>query len=379
MFKIDFKGGIVLDYFIFDGIDSRDYGIYIANKDGQPMMTNEIPPKRTIREQISGYHGEVVFDQYYDTRNIEITCYMKDSSDLTTLRYMRGWLGQLNPRTLTLSYEPYKFYYATFENQMDIEHYNLAGLFTLSFRCYDPFGYSRFSTKDLDSGLIDDKGLFYNSGLLCNLNSMKYNYTSFGTTAQNMLIYHGGNTNLAKPRIKIQGQADDITISKYNLTDSYYSGTVVSSASNTITLDSGAVGNYDGKVIVVSGEGEDYPREINKITSYSSGTQIATLEHDWNINPDNTCEFEIFDCELDKTCSFGSFTGALVIDSEDTNVFTGTSLNDLTMNNITFEGDFFTLNGKIKLNDNGMNYIRIESTSLANVTNVDFEFRYVYL
>jgi predicted phage tail component-like protein len=288
-----------LDYFIFDGVDSRDYGLYIVNWNNQPLVTNMIPPKITQTLDLNWLHGQKVISQKYYTRDIEVTCYLEDNN-LSNIRHISGWLGQLGAKSLVLSYEPYKFYYATFEDQIGLENYNTQGLFTLTFRCYNPFAYSRFTSIDIINGLNYDEEFYYDSGLLHkeDMSSLNIQYQATNiTTTTNINVYHGGNTNLAYPKIIIEGNASDITIT--NTTNN-------------------------------------------------------------------------------KLCSFGTFSGALIIDCELKNCFTGADVNNVSMNNTTFSGSFFNLNGKVKPSDTGINVIEISGTNLS-LTSITFDFNFVYL
>jgi len=206
-----------MEYFIFDGIDSRDYGLYIINNNGSPQITNMIPPKITITEDIPGKHGSMVFDQKYSIRDVDIGCLL-ENNDLSTIRHISGWLGQLRPKPLILSTEPYKMYWATFEDQIGLENYNTQGKFTLTFRCYNPFAYSTFTTEDIKTGLAYDSVFYYDSGLLHTEDIPPYQYHIDTTTAlanKKFEIYCGSNTHMSMPNIVITGKADSITISQY--------------------------------------------------------------------------------------------------------------------------------------------------------------------
>lgn len=274
-----------MDYFIFDNVDSRDYGIYIVNNNGQPLITNAIPPKTTFYEENNWEHSTRVFNQKYGVREIYITCYLQDTN-LSNIRHMVGWLGQLKPKPLVLSTEPYRMYYATFEEQVGVENYGNQGIFTLTFKCYNPFAYSRFLTTDLDSGLNYDSGLYYDSGLLYAEDLPPYAYQNI-TSQTDVQIYHGGNTNLALPNIKIIGSATDITIT--HLDDNYscsygsFNGTLeINSEYKNVYLD-GIMNNktFSGEFITLNGKVKQNDTGINNIRISGTDLNLASVSFEF--------------------------------------------------------------------------------------------------
>jgi len=82
-------------------------------------------------------------------------------------------------------------------------------------------------------------------------------------------------------------------------------GTAQAGASNTITLDSDAAGvddYYNGSTIrIVAGTGVGQERSIG---DYVESTKIATVTEAWNVNPDNTSEYEV---EWEDVGEYGGF------------------------------------------------------------------------
>ena len=72
------------------------------------------------------------------------------------------------------------------------------------------------------------------------------------------------------------------------------SGTVVSATSSTITLDSNVDANddqYNGYVIRIDGgTGEGQVR----IITYYTSARVATINREWDINPDSTSEYSVY-------------------------------------------------------------------------------------
>lgn len=363
-----------MEYFIFNGIDSRDFGLEIVNR--TPNLTQTLSPtKRTTTEVINGIDGSKVFQQDYDMRTIELRGYVRDNSN-SNLRIIMSWLGVKYPKDLILSYEPYKVYSATFENQIDFRNYVDKGIFDITFRCYSPFAKSKFTTQDITSGIEYDSGYYYDSGLIYVDGSYpNYVYNSI-TSTTDLNIYNGSNVDGALPNIILIGSASSVKIEHFSdnartdkiaeanygsfsgvleidsiLQNTFLDGTVDNSTfegdyfeligkrnwnpqvygsledftSNTVTLNDYAVGSddyYNGMLLLIS-RGETV--QGYTITDYVGATRTATIGGTLDLTSGARYKYSIYDNEL-----------------------------------------------------NGYNFFRISGTSL-NLSQVEFFFNYVYL
>ena len=273
-----------MDYFTFNGISSVDYDIYLVN-DRQRQQNNS-PTKTTISEKITGKNGSIIFDQTYDGREIRLKCYF-DSVNPSTVREMMGWLGGSKyPKQLVLSYEPYKVYTATFENQVNVNEYVNGGIFELVFKCYSPFAESIFTTQNLEDGVEYDLNFYYDTGLYYTDSvPMIYSYTNI-ITDTDMDIYNASNVDGCCPKIIINGSGDSLTINHYSdelrtdLIASYSYG----SFSGELIIDSKLRNTFlDGTVNNATSNG-DYFEMLNYSFNYFSigGVSINLTTVDWD-------------------------------------------------------------------------------------------------
>lgn len=226
--------------------DSRNYNIWI-HETGKVRKRVLSPPKKNVTDRVVGSAGEILFDQYYDVKRIPINIFMNGNKDLTLYKQITSFLASLGESELVLSYEPYKYHLVTFEDQLEAEDYGQGFIFdTLNFVALCPFGFSRFTTSEINSiGLLYDTSYFYDSGLLYYEEMTPYSYTSMAS-GQQFSIYHGGNCNFALPKFIFTGSATDITVEQYS--DSGY----------TNLINSFSYGAFSGELIVDSSKRNVY-------------------------------------------------------------------------------------------------------------------------
>lgn len=228
---------ITWDYFEYNGVDSRDNGVYLVN-DGQ-RLKNLSPSRTTISEKITGKDGEMVFDETFDGRTISLKCYI-ENNNLTDTREIMVWLGEKYPQPLWLSYEPYRIYQATYNRAIKLEDYGNGGIFRIEFVCKSPFAESKYSTMDLESGIEYDTIFYYDSGLYyVDSEALEYSFDNILTTTD-MDIYNASNVDGAAPVITINGSADDITITHY------------SDEERTDEINSLSYGSFNGELVIDS-------------------------------------------------------------------------------------------------------------------------------
>lgn len=109
--------------------------------------------------------------------------------------------------------------------------------------------------------------------------------------AQNEINYRGDHFGI---RISKAGFRESVT--NVDLVDAgqLHAGTAQAGAAGSITLDAGASATNDAYndclVIIVGGMGAG---QVNTITDYAGGTNVATVARNWAIVPDATSEFVV--------------------------------------------------------------------------------------
>lgn len=346
-----------MDYIIYNGIDSRTFGVYLVRRGNTPLEFDSIPPSRVKTEKIAGKHGTIAVEQLYEPRQIDVELYFTDTSH-TMLRKIAGWLGKIGTHQLIKSTEPYKYYNATFEQGMNPEIHGLKqGIVSLTFTAYDPFGYSTFTTLELESGVEYDSGLFYDSGIdYADLTTYSYTETvPFGGDGF-IPVLQGGNADFALPKITltagidpsggfklehyyggkdpehkigectysagipaessviIDSQINDVydengDILSANFDGDFFvfkgvgnpefeiRGNIVAITTTTITLDANASAVddfYNGKIIAIIGN-KEIGTQYAEITDYDGTTKVATISKPIEENSNDNLMYMIYD------------------------------------------------------------------------------------
>jgi len=360
-----------MDYFIYDGVDSRDFGLYVMND--KNLKLNLSPPKRSYTETVNGIDGKLLFGQDYETRSIHLKCYLTDSSE-TNLRTIMSWLGGLNERQLILSYEAYKIYTGTFENQVELNIYSNKGLFELEFQLYSPLAKSRFTTLET-ANIVYGGGYSYGGGWVYGSTSDDYTFNDI-TVSTDIEIYHGGNVNKALPIITVEGSADDITFKQYTdstKTEVYkefsygsFNGTLVINSEVYNTFLNGTLDNssFEGRYLQLFGKTN---WDVKGSGNIISGSGLYITLDDRASDVDDYYNNEVVFIGLGEQ----EIINRKIIDY-DGNTKTATleyALNsDLTIN---YRYSIYSV-------ASGINYININGTNL-NLTSVKFDFNYIYL
>ena len=127
-----------MNYFIYNGISSKDMGVRISSKDIFSA------PKYDLKFQsIPGRDGDLIYSEgRYPNTSVSYTCFIpaksiKELADKVTA--IKGWLYTEPDRyhTLSDSYDTAFFRRAVFNNKLDIsDEINKIGVFTVNFTCH---------------------------------------------------------------------------------------------------------------------------------------------------------------------------------------------------------------------------------------------------
>ncbi|MED4904128.1 distal tail protein Dit [Parageobacillus thermoglucosidasius] len=150
-----------MTYFIFNGLDSRDFSLRISNI-SRPLL----PEIRDHYEQIPGRHGSYLFPQPFGDRIVTVSCLLQTRTveeRLQMVRRISSWLSTNNKAMLWFSDEPDVFYLAKVSKAPDFEELLTLGRFVVEFTC-EPFKYAADSREeffDMDSNSVQS---LYNNG-----------------------------------------------------------------------------------------------------------------------------------------------------------------------------------------------------------------------
>lgn len=257
-----------MDYLVFNGIEGRLFGAYVARRNGELLISNIAPSKSTKTIDIAGKHGKVVTEQTYNERQIDVTLLLTRTSDYD-LKVIASWLSRIGTFPLILPTEPYKVYYATVENVLNPSLMNInQGMLDITFTCYNPFGYSQFTTLELESdGINYDIGLIYGSGLeYVDLSDNSYTETVPTAGSVAIPILQGGNSDYALPKITLKAGVSGAGGFKL---EHYYGGTDVEHKIDELTYSVSIPSN--GSVIIDSEISEVYDENGDILTSNFDG------------------------------------------------------------------------------------------------------------
>jgi predicted phage tail component-like protein len=262
-----------MSYILYNGIDSRDFGLTLINNGVNKY--NFMPPKEIRTTDIIKFAGSIVSQQNYKKAVINLRFKLSDATS-SNKNLIASWMGGLGEGELVISDESHKKYIGVFEQLANVEEYLNGGILSIDFILYKPLARSRFTTKDIiDNGLLYDYNFMYDSGLLYD---SQFSYIFETISAQtNLDVYNGSTIAGSKPRIVINGSADSIIINKYktsarSVLDNYFSydafnGELEINCENKVTL-------LDGDLVTNPTGGDYFSLDVNDFIRMSKGEVI---------------------------------------------------------------------------------------------------------
>lgn len=354
-----------MNYFILDDIKSSDFGIYLLSENIQHSISPRVISKT---ETINGLNGQRLFSQNYNTRNINLECYVEDGS-LSDLRNFTSWINKLGKKELSLSYEQYKIYDVVIETPITVSKLNQKGKFNISFICYRSFAHSKFSTLDIVEGIEYDNGYYYDSGLLyVDESTQQYKWEAI-TTETNLDVYNGSNVDGAVPNIIINGSATDISIKHYLDSD------------RTILLSECLFGAFDGKLEINSKLKNTFIDDVLDNETFTGNYTELKGKTDWEFKTmGEVASATTTTITLnDLASSVDDYYNGMVIitDKEKFLIFDYVG----ATKTVTIDGIFENIpNNQYSIYNvaKGMNFLTVNGTGL-NLTDLTFDFDYIYL
>ena len=144
------------NYFVFDGYNSKDYGVYISGSD-----TFNSPRRSQEMIQIPGRNGALTIDNgYYENITLTYPAFIYDDFDMNISAFRNILLSRLGYVRLEDSYHPGEYRKAKYTGnfQTDVVDNLKAGQFDLTFDCYP----QRYLKSGEESVELSVAGSIYN-------------------------------------------------------------------------------------------------------------------------------------------------------------------------------------------------------------------------
>lgn len=368
-----------MDYFTFDGIDSRNLGVYIH--DGNNPYKSKIisSNKTTTTGDIVGKNGSILFDQKYTSKNIPLNLFVEDKTlNEDFFNDLARELCQLGEGDLILSYEGYKSFRGYFDGQVEIEYYQNQGvMFNLNFIAVNPFGFTTFTSSQLNEVSTFDSDIYYDSGATYDVSG---SYSLSNIVSGNTIdIHHGGNCDLALPIFKFDGSATDILVRQFKDSARTIETNRFSYGAFSGTLDV----NWQETNVYKNGNLDNNTFEWDEFTKLKGKNKLNILNQDWLQNKVSNTQITLSQ-------------GASAVDD----IYNGKILNIISKVNLKpYSVTILDYNGTTKVatidseiiedldlynkyfiveKDDGMNYFTITGNGFSNL-NLLVDFRFVYL
>ncbi|TVX97969.1 distal tail protein Dit [Cohnella terricola] len=166
-------------YFIYDGIESKRYGIANVNLDSGMQEEYFAASRRINEEQIRGRSKPYFQGIEKEPLKFSVSFAFEEAWDEATIREVKRWLTEPDYyKPLIFSNDPEKVYYAICVDDPQLVHNCLQqGYMKLNFRCNDAYAYSPLSLSKVydwdENPLIIARNAFTNGdkhGILLNSN-----------------------------------------------------------------------------------------------------------------------------------------------------------------------------------------------------------------
>jgi len=360
-----------MDYFIYNGIDSRDFGLSVIN-DGI-RKSSLLPPKETHTVSIAGNDGELITEQSFKQKDIKLRVLLSDNT-VSNKRKIVQWLSKTKQGQLILSYESNKVYVAVFDNQIKIDNYLNGGIFDINFKIYNPIAKSRLKTITNPSILYNAENI-YGTGLIYGLSPIDYTFSGI-TTTTDLEIYNGSTVDGSLPVITVTGSADDISITHF--TDS-------TMTDNVSVIE---YGSFTGELKIDCELGQCFLNSnLNNNTHNSEFIKLIGKTNTQSLFSGDVIDIGNGYAELttNSISNINNCVDNVIFIRYDDNIIYRKIVSCDEINNVVYFSDidieelnYDVLQYTIYDIADGLNYIRIDGTNL-NITEIDFDFNFLYL
>jgi len=153
-------------YFYYDGVFSKDMGVYIASTKSGLFDETFLPSREIIETSVA--HREKPYLQRVVSQplSLSFSIVIEDYSDVGKLREIARWLFKSEYKQLYFDSSPERHYYAMVQGDSNIYHNGLKqGYIELTFRCDSPYSYTAEHVEnDIEYRDSESETVIENSG-----------------------------------------------------------------------------------------------------------------------------------------------------------------------------------------------------------------------
>lgn len=189
-------------HFMYDGISSKDMGVFIAWKDDGLFEDNFLPNRKIVEKKIANREKPYFQRVEHEPLSFSLSFAIEDWEHRETLRKLARWFFQPYYKPLVFDSNPNRVFYAIFEGDSQLFHNGLKeGYIELNIRCDSPYSYTFEQTKEKiemsDSNVgvtINLNNSNFNDGEMINTEANSNGLTLSGSVSTWGVVYSTNNT-----------------------------------------------------------------------------------------------------------------------------------------------------------------------------------------
>ena len=189
-------------HFMYDGISSKDMGVFIAWKDNGLFEDNFLPNRKIVEKKIANREKPYFQRVEHEPLSFSLSFAIENWEHRETLRKLARWFFQPYYKPLVFDSNPNRVFYAIFEGDSQLFHNGLnEGYIELNIRCDSPYSYTFEQTKekiemsDANVGVtINMNSSNFNDGEMTNIEANSNGLTLSGNVSTWGVVYSTNNT-----------------------------------------------------------------------------------------------------------------------------------------------------------------------------------------
>lgn len=189
-------------HFMYDGISSKDMGVFIAWKDDGLFEDNFLPNRKIVEKKIANREKPYFQRVEHEPLSFSLSFAIENWEHRETLRKLARWFFQPHYKPLVFDSNPNRVFYAMFEGDSKLLHNGLnEGYIELNIRCDSPYSYTFEQTKekmemsDLNVGVtIKLNSSNFIDGEMTNIEESSNGLTLSGNASTWGVVYSTNNT-----------------------------------------------------------------------------------------------------------------------------------------------------------------------------------------
>lgn len=134
-------------HFMYDGVHSKDMGVFIAWNSKGLFEENFLPEREIIEKEIANREKPYFQGVKHKPLSFPLS-FVVPEWDERTLRKIANWFYQPYYKPLIFDTDPNRVFYAMFEGSSELFHNGQEGYIELTVRCDSPYGYTHEAVKE---------------------------------------------------------------------------------------------------------------------------------------------------------------------------------------------------------------------------------------